>query len=158
LTPHGTVAHSAFRHCSLWINTMNRWIKPALLGLSCAAALAAAAQGFVREAPKDVKPGLMAVSATPPIIAIDGKEERLSPGARVRDTNNMMVLSGALAGKTLYTVYRRDPGGLVHEVWLLTPEEYAKVGGVTTGDPQGYKRFQDLLNLIWTARVLAGLK
>jgi hypothetical protein len=137
---------------------MNRWIKPALLGLSCAAVLSAAAQGIVREAPKDVKPGLMAVSATPPIIAIDGKEDRLSPGARVRDLNNMQVLSGALAGKTLHTVYRRDPGGQVHEVWLLTPEEYAKVGGIATGDPQGHKRFLDLLNLIWTARMLAGFK
>ncbi|MEJ8839916.1 hypothetical protein [Ramlibacter sp. AN1133] len=130
---------------------MHRWTRTALLGLSLAAS-AACAQNFVREAPKDVKPAIIAVSATPPIITVDGKEDRLSPGARVRDRNNMLVLSGALAGKTLYTVYRRDSAGLVHEVWLLNEEEYAKVGGNYNGDPEGYKRFAELLNLIWAAR------
>ena len=101
---------------------MNRWIPPALLGLTFAAT-AALSQGFVREAPRDVKPAIIGVSATPPVITVDGKEDRLSPGARVRDRNNMLVLSGALAGKNLYTVYRRDGAGLVHEVWLLNVVE-----------------------------------
>jgi hypothetical protein len=136
---------------------MNRWIPAALLGLSLAAP-AAFAQAIVREAPKDVKPGLLAVSATPPLITIDGQPGRLSPGARVRDTNNMMVLSGALAGKTMYTVYRRDPAGDVHDVWLLTAAEYEKLGGASTGNPDGYKRFNELLNLIWTARALMMMK
>ena len=136
---------------------MNRWITPALLGLSVVAS-AAFAQGMVREAPRDVKPALMAVSATPPLVAIDGVQTRLSPGARIRDTNNMLVLSGALAGKTVPTVYKRDGMGLVHEVWLLTPEEYSKVSGAKVGDPQGYKRFQDLLNLIFAARAAMMLR
>ena len=134
---------------------MNRWIRTALAGLFLAtAAFAATSQGIVREAPRDVKPGIMAVSATPPIITMDGKADRLSPGARVRDLNNMLVLSGALANRTVYTVYRRDSAGMVHEVWLLTEAEYEKLGGVSTGDAQGYKRFIELLNLIWAARVL----
>lgn len=132
---------------------MNRWIRTALAGL-CVAAGAAFAQGLVREAPKDVKPAVIAISATPPVITVDGKPDRLSPGARIRDLNNMMVLSGTLAGKTVYTVYRRDGMGLVHEVWLLTAEEYAKLGGTTTGDPQGIQRFYELLNAIWAARML----
>lgn len=136
---------------------MNRWTASALLGLSFAAC-AVSAQGIVREAPKDVKPGMMAVSATPPIVAINGVETRLSPGARIRDTNNMMVLSGALAGQTVPTVYRRDQMGNVHEVWLLTPEEYRKVGGSSTGDPEGYKRFYDLLNLVFAARAALMLR
>lgn len=136
---------------------MTRWTRTALAGLTFAAT-AAFAQGFVREAPKDVKPAIIAVSATPPIIAVDGKEDRLSPGARIRDRNNMLVLSGQLAGKSLYTVYRRDSAGLVHEVWLLNEEEYAKVGGKYGGDPQGHKRFAELLNIIWTARALAMMR
>jgi hypothetical protein len=148
------VPPSLARH-SLWIYTMNRWISAAVAGLLLAAS-AAFAQGFVREAPKDVKPAIIAVSATPPIISIDGKEDRLSPGARVRDRNNMLVLSGALAGKSLYTVYRRDSAGLVHEVWLLNAEEYAKVGGVNVGDPKGYLRFIELLNLVFGARAAMG--
>jgi hypothetical protein len=132
---------------------MNRWI-PATLLVTCLVAASAFAQGFTREAPRDVKPGLMAVSATPPLITMDGQPDRLSPGSRVRDTNNMLVLSGALAGKTVYTVYRRDAAGMVHEAWLLTPEEYAKLGGTSNGDPAGIKRFNELLDLIWAARVL----
>jgi hypothetical protein len=134
---------------------MNRWIRLAFAGISLAtAAFAATAQGIVREAPRDVKPGIMAVSATPPVITMDGKDDRLSPGARVRDVNNMLVLSGALANKTVYTIYRRDGSGLVHEVWLLTEAEYEKLGGVSTGNPEGYKRFYEFLDLIWAARLL----
>ncbi|HET8746590.1 MAG TPA: hypothetical protein VFM98_13365 [Ramlibacter sp.] len=136
---------------------MTRWTRTALVGLSFAASVAYA-QTVVREAPKDVKPGVIAVSATPPLIAVDGKPDRLSPGARVRDRNNMLVLSGALAGKTLYTVYRRDSAGLVHEVWLLNEEEYAKVGGKYGGDAEGHKRFAELLDAIWSLRSLALLR
>ena len=132
---------------------MNRWIASALLGFSLAAG-AAFAQGIVREAPKDVKPGLMAVSATPPIISMDGKPDRLSPGARIRDLNNMLVLTGGLANQTVHTVYRRDPSGLVHEVWLLTADEYRKLGGAGSDSADGHKRFNELLQLIWAARIL----
>ena len=134
---------------------MNRWIRTAFAGLSlAAAAFAATSQGIVREAPKNVKPGIMAVSATPPIITMDGKADRLSPGVRIRDLNNMLVLTGNLANRTVYTVYNRDGSGLVHEVWLLTEAEYEKLGGVNAGDPKGYLRFIELLNLIWSARAL----
>jgi hypothetical protein len=132
---------------------MSRWTRTALLGLSLAAT-AVCAQTVVREAPRDVKPAIIAVSATPPIITVDGKQERLSPGARVRDRNNMMMLSGQLAGKTLYTVYRRDGAGQVHEVWLLDEEEYAKVGGKYDASPDGSRRFAELLDLVWAARAL----
>ena len=130
---------------------MNRWTRSLLAGTALVAT-AALAQNFVREAPKDVKPAIIAVSATPPIITVNGASDRLSPGARVHDRNNMLVLSGALAGKTLYTVYRRDGAGLVHEVWLLNADEYAKLGGTEAGDPKGYLRFAELLNLIWGTR------
>ena len=142
---------------------MNRWTLSLVAGLAWAAASAfaqqpapvsSAAPTVVREAPRDVKPAIIAVSATPPMITVDGTADRLSPGARIRDRNNMLMLSGQLAGKTLYTVYRRDASGMVHEVWLLNQEEYTRLGGVTTGDPQGYLRFYELLNLIWAARNL----
>ena len=136
---------------------MTRWTRTALIGLSLAAS-AVCAQTVVREAPKDVKPAIIAVSATPPVITVDGKEDRLSPGARLRDRNNMLVLSGALAGQTLYTVYRRDGAGLVHEVWLLDEKEYAKVGGKYAGTPDGIRRFAELLDLVWAARAVTLLR
>lgn len=128
---------------------MNRCIRPLLASLFLATGLAAA-QGFVREAPKDVKPGRMVVTA-PPEISMDGKPDRLSPGARIRDTNNMLVLSGSVVGQSLPVVYRREPGGAVHEVWLLTADEYAKLGG-SDSSTEGLKRFIELLALIFGAR------
>jgi hypothetical protein len=110
------------------------------------------AQGIVREAPKDVKPGRMVITA-PPEITLNGKPDRLSPGSRIRDLNNMLLLSASVVGKELPVVYRRDGAGLVHEVWVLTPDEYRKVGGDNAdGSADGYKRFIELLNLIFGAR------
>jgi hypothetical protein len=133
---------------------MNRWMRilsPALLAVL---ALSAAAQAVMRDAPQNVTPGLIAVSATPPVISVDGKPDRFAPGARIHDRNNMLVLTGAVAGQSIYTVYRRDSSGLVHDVWMLNEEEYAKVGGTTSGDPDGYKRLNELLDAIWASRWL----
>jgi hypothetical protein len=113
---------------------MNRWNRAALAAaLVVSAAHAALAQGIVREAPKDVRPARMAVVA-PPVIALDGKADRLSPGARIRNVQNLVVLSGGLAGKTVPVVYRRDGAGLVHEVWMLTEDEYARLAKASKGD------------------------
>lgn len=128
---------------------MNRCITSLVLSLTLFSGLASG-QGFVREAPKDVKPGRMVVTA-PPEISMDGKPDRLSPGSRIRDTNNMLVLSGSVVGQTLPVVYKRDPTGMVHEVWVLTAEEYAKLGG-TDGASDGFRRFIELLNMIFGAR------
>ena len=109
----------------------------------------ATAQGFVREAPKDVLRGRMTVT-TPPIVTLDGKPDRLSPGSRIRGINNMLLLSGSVVGQSLPVVYRRDAAGLVHEVWVLTPEEDEKLSG--SDSLTGYQRFNELLALIFGAR------
>jgi hypothetical protein len=133
---------------------MNRWIRTALLGLAFATAAVSAQVASVRNAPRDVKPAVIAVSATPPIIEVDGKPDRFSPGARIRDLDDRLVLTGTLAGRSVYTVYRRDSAGLVHEVWLLREEEYRKLGGVDPSSAEGYQRFAELLDLIWASRWL----
>ena len=127
---------------------MNRWIK-ILLAASLLLGGIASAQGMRREAPKDVVLGRLVVTA-PPVVTVDGKPDRLSPGSRIRDLNNMLVLSGGIVGKDLPVVYRRDAGGQVHEVWILTDEEYGKLGG-GGGDLEGHKRFAELLALIFGA-------
>lgn len=123
----------------------------ALAGLSFTYISNAQAQGIQRSAPKDVVLGQLTVT-TPPQVTLDGKPDRLSPGSRIRDLNNMLVLSGGIAGQTLPVVYRRDAAGLVHEVWILTADEYRKLGGVASGSPDGYQRFNELLALIFGAR------
>ena len=130
---------------------MNRWIRILLAGSALLAGIAAA-QGIKREAPKDVVLGQLVVTA-PPLVTMDGKPDRLSPGSRIRDLNNMLVLSGGIIGKKLPVVYRRDAAGLVHEAWILTDEEYRKLGGVAAAPgADGYKLFVDLLNTIFGAR------
>ena len=59
----------------------------------------------------------------PPVILLNGQQERLSPGARIRNENNMLVLSGTLIGKNLLVAFVREPLGLVHEVWILNEAE-----------------------------------
>lgn len=81
-----------------------------------------AAQNLVRQFPAAAKRGTFEVTQ-PPNIRINGKAERLSPGARIKNTNNMIVMSGSLVGQALVVNYVRDPQGQIHEVWLLNPAE-----------------------------------
>ncbi|MEO7392512.1 MAG: hypothetical protein ABIU58_10075 [Ramlibacter sp.] len=113
---------------------------------------AASAQGIRRDAPKDVALGQMQITA-PPVVILNGKPDRLSPGSRIRDLNNMLLLSGSVVGRTMPVVFRRDAAGLVHEVWLLTDDEYSKLGGASAGgSADGYQRFNELLAIIFGTR------
>ena len=56
-------------------------------------------------------------------ILVDGQEARLSPGARIRGPNNMLVMSGAMAGQRYVVNFTRDTFGNVHQVWVLTDLE-----------------------------------
>jgi hypothetical protein len=76
----------------------------------------------VRPFPPAALRGEMVVLA-PPAITLDGKAERLSPGARIRGANNLVVMSGALVNQTLAVNYLRESAGQVHEVWILNSEE-----------------------------------
>lgn len=128
---------------------MKRWIFSAAALLL--AAFAAQAQVPLRMAPADVKPARLTITA-PPQISLNGQPDRLSPGARIRATNNMLVVSGSVVGQALPVVFRRDPMGLVHEVWVLTEEEYARVAPSDDGTPEGHKRFAEALQIIFGGR------
>jgi len=78
-----------------------------------------------RQFPDQARRGLLRVTA-PPDIELDGKPDRLSPGARIRSTDRRIVLPQQLIGQELQVNYRRESLGLVHEVWLLTPAEQAQ--------------------------------
>ena len=83
---------------------------------------AAYAQEAVRPFPPAAKRATLQVTY-PPDILLNGKNARLSPGARIRGTNNLLVLSGSLAGQSLPVHYVLDGQGMVHEVWLLNATE-----------------------------------
>lgn len=110
---------------------MNRCIAPSATGRRptvlalCLLTLglwAGAALAQQRPFPPQALRGVMVV-AQPPVITLDGQPAQLSPGARIRGTNNMLVMSGSLVKQELTVNYLREPHGLVHEVWILTAAE-----------------------------------
>ena len=141
---------------------MNRWTQSIFAPLTLALAglcAAASAQTLVREAPRDVQPGWLAV-ATPPAVTLDGQADRLSPGARIRDTRNMLVLPAYLSGQQVPVLYRRDGAGLLHELWLLTASEYAQLEGKgvaatsagTAANAEVVRQFQESLARVFKQR------
>jgi hypothetical protein len=116
---------------------MNRCI-PSLCALLTTLLLAmagtAAAQDAVRPFPAAAKRAILQVSY-PPDILLNGQAARLSPGARIRGTNNLLVLSGSLAGQSVPVNYVLDGQGLVHEVWILNATEAQQVREGSTLPP-----------------------
>jgi hypothetical protein len=101
--------------CTFVRLTLTAWV----LSLSC---MAAAQQVQPRVFPPKALRGSMTV-VQPPSILINGEAAQLSPGARIRDESNRLVLSGGLVGHTYLVNYTREIHGLVHEVWILTAAE-----------------------------------
>ena len=75
-----------------------------------------------REFPSTALRGEMVVQNHPD-ITLNGKAERLSPGARIFAPNNALVMSATLANQTVLVNYLRDSGGQINQVWLLNAEE-----------------------------------
>jgi hypothetical protein len=120
------------RH-SLWTKTMKRctsqFLAAVLFAVASAGPLALPAgaqtedaRPSLRQFPDSAVRGVMQVLAAPD-IAINGKPDRLSPAARIRDANNNLVLSGTISGQNLLVNYLRDNTGLVQQVWILNSEE-----------------------------------
>ncbi|MBI2726038.1 MAG: hypothetical protein HYX42_07285 [Polaromonas sp.] len=76
----------------------------------------------IRQFPKLARRGELVI-VTPPDVALDGKADRLSPGIRIRDANNNLVLSGTLVNVKLPVRYLRDNTGLLQQIWVLNAEE-----------------------------------
>ncbi|MBN8510303.1 MAG: hypothetical protein J0L57_17060 [Burkholderiales bacterium] len=72
------------------------------------------------------------VVGQPPEVSLNGKPARLAPGARIRDENNIVQLSGTLSGRKLVVFYTLEPGGEVLDVWILNAEERARKPWPTT--------------------------
>ena len=88
----------------------------ALLPFTCSA------QSGVRQFPTTAVRGLMEVTE-PPNVLINGKAARLSPGARIKSPNNLIVLSATLVGQRVLVNYVQDNQHMLHEVWILNSQE-----------------------------------
>ena len=59
-----------------------------------------------------------------PEVKIGGEIYRLAPGARIYDTFNRIIVPTQLP-QSAKVFYQLDPGGLLIQMWLPTPEEEA---------------------------------
>ncbi len=98
-----------------------------------------AAQIIKREFPAAALRGTLVVTA-PPEALLDGRPARLSPGARIYNTQNLIQLSGSLVGQPLQVNYTRDTVGNVHLVWVLTAEEAREKRPQAAGAPGFFER------------------
>ena len=56
-----------------------------------------------------------------PNVQIDGKQQRLAPGARIVGANNSSITPNQVPANSKVR-YRVDASGLVTHVWLLPPD------------------------------------
>ena len=96
---------------------MRRWLLAALL-------LAGPAAAQLRTIPADAKLGEIR-HLQEMLVELDGKPQRLAPGAQIRDPDNRLVIPLSLSEKQSVK-YLLDAQGLVQRVWLLTAEERAR--------------------------------
>ena len=122
---------------SLWMFTMNRCYL-GLLAVGLSSSLLAQSQlseplpvneqalqtgvPGLRKFPANALRGKLQVMQAPEIW-IDGKPERLSPGSRIRDPQQRLVMSGSITGMELIVNFVRNPTGEVHEIWILNELE-----------------------------------
>ena len=122
-------------------------LAPALLALAAAAHLPAQAQAIAepvqtqheavlggRNFPVGTLRGKMGFGVFPE-VELDGRAERLAPGARIRNPQNILVVPASIGGQYLAVNYRRDAAGLVSDVWILTPEEAGAQRTSASGTP-----------------------
>jgi hypothetical protein len=57
-----------------------------------------------------------------PEVKIGNEIYRLAPGARIYDTFNRIIMPNHLP-QSAKVLYQLDPGGLLIQMWLPTPEE-----------------------------------
>ena len=60
-----------------------------------------------------------------PEIQLDDKADRMSPGVRIRNAQNMLMTPASVVGQPLVVNYTRDVSGLVSLVWILSDAEAA---------------------------------
>jgi hypothetical protein len=57
---------------------------------------------------------------------LNGKPAQMAPGARIRNEQNLLQLTGQLQGKNFLVHYTVNSFGQIHNVWILTADEAAK--------------------------------
>ena len=97
----------------------------ALAAIVAVAVVAPAAAQTSRAFPQNTLRGALVFGADRQ-VSLNGRTTSLTPGARVRNQQNMIVPPDTLVGAKWLVHYTMDMGGeQVRDVWLLTPDEAA---------------------------------
>ena len=103
--------------------------------VTLAATVAAFALPAAAQAPRSFPANALRgeiVLTQPPELLLNRQPARLAPGARIRGTDNLLVLSGAVIGQRLLVHYTLDPNGQLLDVWVLNAAEAARRPWPTT--------------------------
>jgi hypothetical protein len=101
------------RHCLLALTLLS--VGPLL------AQIAPAPRSF----PPNALRGELTIVQTP-VVLMNEQQDKLSPGSRIRNEFNRLVLPASLTGRKLIVNYTRESYGMIHEVWILTETEAAE--------------------------------
>jgi hypothetical protein len=97
-----------------------------LLAAVIVLALAMPAQAqLVRQLPPLAKRGEMTPPQPDGVVTIDGERLTLSAATLIRNTDNVIIPWQRLT-EPVRVKYLLDSMGLVHRVWILTPDEIAQ--------------------------------
>lgn len=77
----------------------------------------------LRQLPADVVVATMVANGGS-IVLLDDQRVRLSPAAQVRGANNLIIVPASLYGTHAVAV-KQDFQGMVHRIWILSPDELA---------------------------------
>lgn len=96
-----------------------------LAGLACALAFGALAAAALaaRNLPKDARFGKLTEFAHP-YATISGKSLRLTPGAKIYNEQNLIIMPAAMR-RQAKVLYRLDTSGSLSAIWILTEQEAA---------------------------------
>lgn len=89
--------------------------------LIIAAVFASTAAAQLRAIPADAKRAEMS-HLSENFVELNGRRVQLSPGAQIRDPLNRIIMPATLPPACVVK-YQLDGAGLVHRVWILSPEE-----------------------------------
>ncbi|MGS0754761.1 hypothetical protein ACVBEH_08640 [Roseateles sp. GG27B] len=121
----------------------------ALTALAVSASFNVQAQSHRQFPPQALRGDLMVTQA--PDINLNGQAARLSPGSRIRDANNLLLLSASLSGQKNTVHFTVDEAGLVKDVWLLNAAELANKTWPRTRQEAAAWAFEPA-NQTWTKR------
>lgn len=76
----------------------------------------------LRTLPAEARPGRLQPPIGNGLVVIDGEAWRLSPGAQIRNQQNLIVVPMQIV-EPVEVVYLTDASGAVNRVWMLTATE-----------------------------------